>query len=156
MEKSSKIFVSGHRGMVGSAVMRALEARGYENVLTRSREDLDLTEAHMVRDFFDEHRPDVVVVGAAKVGGIHANSTYPAEFIYDNLAIAAATKSLITTRRPRCRCFASSLLENDQWLLVSLTESSASFTGPATAKHAASIDRLAAERYCSTASRGVS
>ena len=87
MEKSSKIFVSGHRGMVGSAVMRALEARGYENVLTRSREELDLTEAHMVRDFFDEHRPDVVVVGAAKVGGIHANSTYPAEFIYDNLAI---------------------------------------------------------------------
>ena len=87
MDKSSKIFVSGHRGMVGSAVMRALETRGYDNLLTRSREDLDLTEAHMVRDFFDEHRPDVVVVGAAKVGGIHANSTYPAEFIYDNLAI---------------------------------------------------------------------
>ena len=82
------IFVSGHRGMVGSAIVRALEHRGVEQILTCPRSDLDLTVARDVATFLADHKPDTVIVGAAKVGGIYANDTYPAEFIFDNLAIA--------------------------------------------------------------------
>lgn len=90
-EKFSKIFVAGHRGMVGSAIVRALVLRGHpeENILTQSREDLDLTCQADVRAFFKTERPDQVYLAAAKVGGIHANSTFPADFIYDNLMIEA-------------------------------------------------------------------
>lgn len=77
--------------MVGSAVVRALRARGYDNILTRSRSELDLTDQHAVRDFMAQEKPDVAVIAAAKVGGIHANSTYPAEFMLENLAIAQNT-----------------------------------------------------------------
>jgi GDP-L-fucose synthase len=87
MEKDSKIYVAGHRGLVGSALMCRLEARGYTNLVTRTHTELDLTEQVAVRDFFDKEKPEYVLLAAAKVGGIHANNTYPAEFIRENLAI---------------------------------------------------------------------
>jgi GDP-L-fucose synthase len=88
-ELNKRIFVAGHRGMVGSAIVRCLEARGYTRIITRSRDELDLTEQAQVRAFFAEERPEEVYVAAAKVGGIHANNSYPAEFIYSNLMVEA-------------------------------------------------------------------
>jgi GDP-L-fucose synthase len=85
MNKTDKIYVAGHRGMVGSAVCRALEAQGYDNFVVRSRAGLDLNSQAAVDAFMDAEKPDVVIFAAAKVGGIHANSTYPAEFMYENL-----------------------------------------------------------------------
>lgn len=82
-----KIYVAGHKGMVGSAVMRQLEALGETNIVTRTRTELDLTDQKMVRAFMRAEKPDVVILAAAKVGGIHANKTYPADFIYENLMI---------------------------------------------------------------------
>jgi GDP-L-fucose synthase len=87
MEKSSRIFVAGHRGLVGSAIVRQLQADGYEQILTRTRQELNLTDRDSVRGFFATEKPDYVFLAAAKVGGIHANNTYPAEFIYENLTI---------------------------------------------------------------------
>lgn len=84
---TSKIFVAGHRGMVGSAIVRRLEADGFDNLILRTRQELDLTEQRAVEDFFASERPEYVFLAAARVGGIHANSTYPGEFIRDNLAI---------------------------------------------------------------------
>jgi GDP-L-fucose synthase len=84
---SERIYVAGHRGMVGSAIVRALEARGCDNLITRTHAELDLTDQAAVRAFFEQERPDAVYLAAAKVGGILANDTYPAEFIRDNLAI---------------------------------------------------------------------
>lgn len=84
-----KIFVAGHQGMVGSAIVRGLLERGYRNILTRSKSELDLTNQAAVAEFFDTEKPDQVYVAAAKVGGIYANSTFPAEFIYQNLIIEA-------------------------------------------------------------------
>jgi GDP-L-fucose synthase len=83
----SKIYVAGHRGLVGSAVVRALKAQGYRNLLLRTHHELDLTEQSAVRDFFHQERPAAVIMAAARVGGIHANNTRPAEFIRDNLLI---------------------------------------------------------------------
>ena len=88
---SSRIFVAGHRGLVGSAVVRALRAAGYLDLLTRTRAELDLTDGRATRAFFEAERPDGVVMAAARVGGILANDTYPADFIADNLAIALST-----------------------------------------------------------------
>lgn len=87
MNKDSKIYVAGHRGLVGSALMRQLQTQGYHNIVTRTHSMLDLTNQQAVADFFKEETPDYVLLAAAKVGGIHANNTYPAEFIYKNLAI---------------------------------------------------------------------
>ena len=87
MEKNSKIYVAGHRGLVGSAIVRNLEANGFKNIITRTHAELDLTNQADVRKFFEEERPEYVFLAAAKVGGIHANNTYPADFIYDNLMI---------------------------------------------------------------------
>ena len=87
MNTDAKIFITGHRGMVGSAIVRRLQAGGYTNLLMRTRAELDLTNQTAVHAFLAEHRPDYIVVGAAKVGGIQANNTYRAEFIYDNLLI---------------------------------------------------------------------
>jgi GDP-L-fucose synthase len=84
-----KIYVAGHRGMVGSAIVRGLERRGGAVLLTRTHAELDLTEQAAVRAFFAEEKPDQVVLAAARVGGIHANNTYPAEFIYANLMLEA-------------------------------------------------------------------
>ena len=86
--ESAKIYVAGHRGMVGSAVVRALEATGATNILTRSRSELDLCSQAAVESFFAEQKPEMVVFAAARVGGIHANNTYPADFIYQNLTMA--------------------------------------------------------------------
>lgn len=87
MKKDSKIYVAGHRGLVGSAIVRNLEANGFTNIITRTHAELDLTNQADVRKFFEEERPEYVFLAAAKVGGIHANNTYPADFIYDNLMI---------------------------------------------------------------------
>ena len=87
MEKSKKIYVAGHRGLVGSAIVRRLQKAGYENLLLRSRSELDLTEKGAVDDFFAAQKPDYVFLAAALVGGIHANDTRPADFIYENLTI---------------------------------------------------------------------
>jgi len=89
MNRDARIFVAGHRGMVGSAIVRRLEALGYTNLITRGREDLDLVDQAAVNAFFSEHRIDQVYMASAKVGGIHANNTYPAEFIYENLMVEA-------------------------------------------------------------------
>jgi len=85
--KRDKIYIAGHRGMVGSAIWRNLEAKGYDNLIGRASKELDLRVQSEVRAFFEEQKPDVVVVAAAKVGGINANNTYRADFLYDNLAI---------------------------------------------------------------------
>ena len=86
---SSRIFVAGHRGMVGAAVVRQLRLEGFGHLLLASRSELDLTNQASVDQWFSANRPDAVVFAAAKVGGIHANSTYPAEFLYQNLAMAS-------------------------------------------------------------------
>jgi len=88
MNSSTRIYVAGHRGMVGAAIVRALQAQGFNNLLLRTRRELDLCDGAAVRDFLAAEKPEVVVVAAARVGGIHANATYPAEFIHENLAIA--------------------------------------------------------------------
>ncbi|HEY8512595.1 MAG TPA: GDP-L-fucose synthase [Cyclobacteriaceae bacterium] len=87
MEKNAKIYVAGHRGMVGSAIKRRLEKEGYRNIVVRTSKELDLRDQAAVRSFFESEKPDYVFLAAAKVGGIHANNTYRAEFIYDNIAI---------------------------------------------------------------------
>ena len=84
-----KIYIAGHRGMVGGAILRQLQARGTDELITRTSAELDLTDQAQVRDFMARTRPDLVILAAAKVGGIHANNTYPAQFIYENLMIAA-------------------------------------------------------------------
>jgi GDP-L-fucose synthase len=87
MDKSAKIYVAGHRGLVGSALMRQLTKHGYDNIVTRTHAELDLTNQQAVADFFKSEKPDYVFLAAAKVGGIHANNTYPAQFIHENLSI---------------------------------------------------------------------
>lgn len=87
MEKQAKIFVAGHRGLVGSAILRTLKAQGYENILTRTHSELDLTNQAAVDDLFKTERPDYIFLAAAKVGGIYANNTYPAEFAFSNMQI---------------------------------------------------------------------
>lgn len=89
MTQRSKIFVAGHRGMVGSAIVRQLQARGDADIVVRTHQELDLTNQQSVRDFMQKVRPDQIYLAAAKVGGIHANNNYPAEFIYQNLMIEA-------------------------------------------------------------------
>ncbi len=87
MDHNSKIYVAGHNGMVGSAIVRNLKSKGYSNFVRRSSKELDLRDQQAVNDFYAQEKPEVVVLAAAKVGGIHANNTYRAEFLYDNLAI---------------------------------------------------------------------
>ena len=87
MEKQSSIYVAGHRGLVGSAILRKLHTDGYTNLLIRTSSELDLKSQQEVNDFFEKERPEIVFLAAAKVGGILANATYPGEFLYDNLMI---------------------------------------------------------------------
>jgi GDP-L-fucose synthase len=89
MDKSDKIYIAGHRGLVGSAIVRQLEERGFTNLLMRTHKELDLTNQAAVKNFFTQEKPDYVILAAAKVGGIHANNTYPADFIYQNMMIEA-------------------------------------------------------------------
>ncbi|MBO6138280.1 MAG: GDP-L-fucose synthase [Lachnospiraceae bacterium] len=88
MEKSSKIYVAGHRGMVGSAIVRELKKRGFENIVTRSHSELDLLRQKEVEEFFAAEKPEYVFLAAARVGGIGANSSFPADFMYENMMIA--------------------------------------------------------------------
>lgn len=87
MDKKSKIYVAGHRGMVGSAIVRELKRQGYENIITRTHSELDLTDQVAVNEFFEKEKPEYVFLAAAKVGGIIANSTAPADFMYDNMML---------------------------------------------------------------------
>lgn len=87
MDKNSKIYVAGHRGLVGSAIVRNLESKGYINIIGRTHAELDLMDQQAVKRFFVEEKPEFIFLAAAKVGGIHANNTYPADFIYNNLMI---------------------------------------------------------------------
>ena len=89
MEKSAKIYIAGHKGMVGSAIERKLRGEGFNNIIYRTSNELDLKNQDLVRSFFHVDKPDYVILAAAKVGGIHANNTYRAEFIYDNLMMEA-------------------------------------------------------------------
>lgn len=87
MEKNSKIYIAGHNGMVGSAIIRSLEKEGFNNFIYKTSKELDLRNQAQVESFFEKEKPEYVFLAAAKVGGIHANNTYPGEFIYDNLMI---------------------------------------------------------------------
>lgn len=87
MNKDSKIYIAGHRGLVGSALVRQFQLRGYQNLILRTHAELELRDQAAVRAFFEREKPEYVILAAAKVGGIHANNTYPAEFIHDNLVI---------------------------------------------------------------------
>jgi GDP-L-fucose synthase len=89
LTSETRIYVSGHRGLVGSALMRCLKSKGFTNLVVRTHEELELTDQRAVRNFFQEEKIDYVIVAAAKVGGIYANNTYPAEFIYGNLMVEA-------------------------------------------------------------------
>lgn len=88
MDHNAKIYIAGHRGMVGSSIVGLLETKGYNHLITRTSKELDLRDHTAVADFFSQEKPEYVFLAAAKVGGIHANNTYRAEFLYDNLAIA--------------------------------------------------------------------
>src|SRR5689334_5409739 len=87
MNKAAKIYVAGHRGLVGSALVRSLQAQGYNRIVTRTHKELDLADQPATRAFFEQEKPDYVFLAAAKVGGILANDTYPVDYIYENLAI---------------------------------------------------------------------
>jgi GDP-L-fucose synthase len=89
MDINDKIYIAGHRGLVGSAIVRQLKSRGFTNLLMRTHKELDLTNQAQVQTFFKQEKPDYVILAAAKVGGIHANNTYPADFIYQNMMIEA-------------------------------------------------------------------
>jgi len=89
MRLKDKIYIAGHRGLVGSAIVRQLESRGFTNLLMRTHKELDLTNQTQVQNFFTQENPDYVILAAGKVGGIHANNTYPADFIYQNMMIEA-------------------------------------------------------------------
>ena len=87
MQLTDKIYIAGHRGLVGGAIYRLLQTLGYTNLVVRTSSELDLRDHQAVRDFFEQEKPAYVFLAAAKVGGIHANNTYPAEFLYDNLGV---------------------------------------------------------------------
>ena len=87
MNKESKIYIAGHRGLVGSAIQRTLSRHGYSNLIVRTRAELDLLDENAVEEFFSQENPEYVFLAAARVGGIHANNTYPADFLYENLQI---------------------------------------------------------------------
>ncbi|MDB4096900.1 GDP-L-fucose synthase [Methylophilaceae bacterium] len=89
MDKNAKIYIAGHRGLVGSAIARQLEEKDFDNLLMRTHNELDLTNQAQVKIFFEKEKPDYVILAAGKVGGIHANNTYPADFIYQNMMIEA-------------------------------------------------------------------
>ena len=87
MDLNDKIYIAGHRGLVGSAIVRQLKSRGFCNLITRTHEELDLTNQSLVNDFFKQEKPQYVILAAGKVGGIYANNTYPAEFIFNNITV---------------------------------------------------------------------
>jgi len=111
MNKGSRIYVAGHNGMVGSALLRGLATRGYHHLITRSRKELDLLDQRAVMAFFAQENIDVVLLAAAKVGGIHANSTQPASFLYENLVIESnVIHAAFTSGTPELIFFGSSCI----------------------------------------------
>lgn len=108
MNKTDKIYIAGHNGMVGSALERKLRSQGFENIIGSSSEDLDLRNQQAVNDFFEEEKPAYVFLAAAKVGGIHSNNTYRAEFLYDNLMIEANVIHAAYVSKVRKLCFLGS------------------------------------------------
>ena len=101
MFNEARVFVAGHRGMVGSAIVRCLAAKGHKNIVTRTHAELDLTQQQAVREFFASEKIDQVYLAAAKVGGIHANNAYPAEFIYQNLQSNSIEQNGVFTAAPQ-------------------------------------------------------
>ena len=115
MEKTDKIYVAGHRGLVGSAIVRNLESKGYTNIIGRTHRELDLTNQQQVRDFFEEEKPDVVVLAAAKVGGINANNTTPAEFAYENMQIQCNVIKCCHDFQVKSSCFWEAPVSTPRW-----------------------------------------
>ena len=113
LDLSQKIYVAGHRGMVGSAIVRNLKAKCFSNIVTRTHAELDLTNQAAVKLFFEQEKPDQVYLAAAKVGGIHANNTYPAEFIYQNLMMEANVIH---------QAFVSGVKNSCSWVLAVFTQ----------------------------------
>jgi len=105
LEKSSKIYVAGHRGMVGSAIRRKLESLGFKNIITREAKELDLRNSQSVEKFFMSEKPEIVFLAAAKVGGININNKEPASFLYDNLMIASNVIHHSYLNRVKKLCF---------------------------------------------------
>jgi GDP-L-fucose synthase len=108
MDLKDKIYIAGHRGLVGSAIVRQFEYRGFTNLLMRTHKELDLTNQVKVQNFFQQEKPDYVILAAAKVGGIFANNTYPADFIYQNLMIEANVINSAYENKVRCLLFLGS------------------------------------------------
>ncbi len=104
LDRTSRTYVAGHRGLVGSAVLRHLEGQGFTDLVTRTSSELDLRDRGATFDFFAEQRPEVVVLAAAKVGGIMANDTYPADFLSDNLRIQLNVSTQRSSTAPRSCC----------------------------------------------------
>lgn len=111
MNKSAKIYVAGHRGMVGSAILRSLQKRGYKNIVTRTHKELDLTSQQAVDIFFERERPEYIFLAAAKVGGIVANDSFPAQFFYENIMIEAnVIHAAYTYQSKKLICLGSSCI----------------------------------------------
>lgn len=108
METDSRIYVAGHRGLVGSAIVRLLKKNGFKNIICKTSSELDLRDPHAVKSFFSEQKPDYVFLAAAKVGGINANMTYPADFIFENLAIQNAVIKACADHKVKKLCFLGS------------------------------------------------
>ena len=117
MNKNATIYVAGHRGMVGSAIVRQLQAGGFTNIIIRTSAELDLRNQQAVADFFTDQKPDYVFLAAAKVGGIVANNTYRAEFIYDNLMMESNIIHQSYVNGVKNYCFWVLLVFIQKWLL---------------------------------------
>jgi GDP-L-fucose synthase len=129
MDKNSKIYVSGHKGLVGSSIVRLLIANGYNNIITKSRSELDLTDNQAVELFFDNYKPEYVLMAAAKVGGIQYNKNYPADFIRDNLSIQNNVIDTSYRHGVKKLCFLGSACIYPKLANVPISESSL-LTGP--------------------------
>lgn len=111
MNRNNKIFIAGHNGMVGQSFLRSLKRQGYKNLIFRSRKQLDLTNQQDVRNFMKKNQPDIIIIAAAKVGGIYANNTYPSEFFYDNVMISTnIIKSAFENKVPKLLFLGSSCI----------------------------------------------
>jgi GDP-L-fucose synthase len=153
MDTSDKIFVAGHRGMVGSALMRRLEAEGFYNVVTRDHSQLNLTDESGVAKFFAEERPDIVIVAAAKVGGIKANNDYPVEFLVENLRIQNNVIRVAQENRVRKLLFLGSSCIYPKFAPQPIPES-ALLTGPLEQTNEAyAIAKIAGIKLCQAYAR---
>ena len=113
MNLSDKVFIAGHRGLVGSAIFRLLTKLGYNNLVVRTSKELDLRDQQAVSKFFDTEKPQYVILAAAKVGGIHANNTYPAQFIYDNITL----QNNVINTKIFAKCFGAQYIYHKLWEL---------------------------------------